>query len=73
MLGPGPRLMKKEFTMPRSHKGWETLSYTIVSRKVAENKSRCHSFSLASLGFLPASPFPFILYFYFCTVYLHQN
>jgi len=24
-LGPGPRLMKKEFTGPRSHKGSETL------------------------------------------------
>jgi len=24
-LGPGPRLIKKEFTGPRSHKGWETL------------------------------------------------
>jgi len=27
MLGPGPRLIKKEFTGPRSHKGWETLFY----------------------------------------------
>jgi len=25
VLGPGPRLMKKEFTGPRSHKAWETL------------------------------------------------
>jgi len=25
LLGPGPRLMKKEFTAPRSHKGRETL------------------------------------------------
>ena len=24
LLGPGPRLMKKEFTGPRSHTGWET-------------------------------------------------
>jgi len=31
MLGPGPRLMKKEFTGPRSHKGWETLVYIIAS------------------------------------------
>ena len=23
-LGPGPRLVKKEFTGPRSHRGWET-------------------------------------------------
>jgi len=28
LLGPGPRLMKKEFTGPRSHKGWETLIQT---------------------------------------------
>ena len=27
LLGPGPCLMKKEFTGPRSHKGWETLHY----------------------------------------------
>ena len=25
MLGPAPRLIKKEFTGPRSHEGWETL------------------------------------------------
>jgi len=25
LLGPGPRLLKKEFTGPRSHKGWDTL------------------------------------------------
>jgi hypothetical protein len=25
LLGPGPRLIKKEFTGPRSHKGSETL------------------------------------------------
>jgi len=25
LLGPGPRLMKKGFTGPRSHKVWETL------------------------------------------------
>ena len=31
MLGPGPRLMKKEFTGPRSHKGWETLPYSMYS------------------------------------------
>jgi len=27
LLGPGPRHMKKEFTVPRSHKCWETLPY----------------------------------------------
>jgi len=25
-LGPGPRLIKKEFTGPRSREGWETLA-----------------------------------------------
>ena len=25
LLGPGPRLIKTEFTGQRSHKGWETL------------------------------------------------
>jgi hypothetical protein len=25
LLGPGPRLIKKEFTGPRSNKSWETL------------------------------------------------
>jgi len=25
LLGPGPRLMKKEFTGRRSHRSWETL------------------------------------------------
>jgi len=25
LLGPGPRLIKKEFTGPRSHEGWEKL------------------------------------------------
>ena len=32
LLGPGPRLIKKEFTGPRSHKDWETLPYN-MSRK----------------------------------------
>jgi len=31
LLGPGPRLMKKESTGPRSHKGSETLHYTARS------------------------------------------
>ena len=28
LLGPGSRLMKNEFTGPRSHKGCETLDYS---------------------------------------------
>ena len=34
LLGPGPRLMKKEFTGPRSHKGWETLAYIMQTEFV---------------------------------------
>jgi len=33
LLGTGPRLIKKEFTGPRSHKGWETLLYTAKDEK----------------------------------------
>jgi len=33
LLGPGPRLIKKEFTGPRSHKGRETLDYWMTLRK----------------------------------------
>jgi len=25
LLGPGPLVIKNEFTGPRSHRGWETL------------------------------------------------
>jgi len=32
-LGPGPRLMKVEFTGPQSQKGWETLAY-IQTRRI---------------------------------------
>jgi len=28
--GPGPCLLKKEFTGARSHKGWETLLYIVT-------------------------------------------
>jgi len=27
-LGPGPLFIKKEFTWPRCHRGWETLAYS---------------------------------------------
>jgi len=30
LLGPGPHLMKKGFTGPRSHKSSETLCYSII-------------------------------------------
>ena len=32
LLGSGPRLMKKEFTGPRSHKGRETLTQSMNKR-----------------------------------------
>jgi len=30
LLGPGPRLTKKVFTRPLSHKGWETMPYRVL-------------------------------------------
>ena len=39
LLGPGPRLMKKEFTWPRSHKGWETLVYSLCALQRSENRA----------------------------------
>ena len=39
LLGPGPRLIKKEFTGPRSHKGWETLLYIITHLDERKRKS----------------------------------
>ena len=40
MLGPGPRLMKKESTWPMSHKGSETLVYcTFILPKLLEVKN----------------------------------
>jgi len=37
LSGPGPRLIKKEFTGPRSHKGCETLPYTVYNKLCALN------------------------------------
>jgi len=34
LLGPGPCRMKKEFTGPRSHKGWETLTYRTQTNRL---------------------------------------
>jgi hypothetical protein len=39
LLGPGPRLIKKEFTGPRSHKGWEPLVYIIVLHGIGHSRS----------------------------------
>ena len=36
LLGAGPRLMKKEFTGPRSHKGWETLFWSYHKDKTTK-------------------------------------
>ena len=40
LLGPGPCLMKKEFTGSRSHKGWETLVYHVIKNYLRQLKSR---------------------------------
>jgi len=41
LLGPGPCLIKKEFTGLRSHKGWETLIYSNSLMYVTVKKSTC--------------------------------
>ena len=38
LFGPGPLLLKKEFTGPRSHKGWETLVYIVWKLHVSALK-----------------------------------
>ena len=43
LLGPDPRLMKKEFTGPRSHKGQETLTYTFVLNPTGHSVLTGHS------------------------------
>jgi len=49
-LGPGPRLMKKEFTGPWSHKVWETLLYTVWTLRSCGNHGNIPlSFSPQSL------------------------
>ena len=55
LLGPGPGLMKKEFTGPRSHKGWETLVYSTLpaSDEISAHLNRSHCHSLRS-KFAPA-------------------
>jgi hypothetical protein len=40
LLGPDPRLIKKEFTGPRSNKVWETLQWDIIVRIITKKKSR---------------------------------
>jgi len=60
LLEPGPSLMKKEFTGPRSHKGWETLAYThlitlaIFSRiiLVLHKRFKSYSFTLSIYSIL---------------------
>ena len=45
LLGPGPRLMEKEVTGPRSHKIWETLIY--INWRPNSYYRRCpHTFSV---------------------------
>ena len=46
LLGPGPRLMGKEFTGPRYHKGWETLFYTmsIMTSVLSDRPVKRHTF-----------------------------
>ena len=53
LLGPGPRLMKKEFTGLQSHKGWETLVYSMgtgISHKKKKKNPTCVFYTAVVLG-----------------------
>jgi len=52
MLGPGPRLMKKEFTGPRSHKGWEiqTALLDVYEAGAPCKRVACPRFSVTGLN-----------------------
>jgi len=54
LLGPGPRLMKKEFTGPRSHKGWETLIYTRESSDIIFMVALCPPYITLTRSFWTA-------------------
>ena len=43
LSAPGPRRMKKEFTGPRSHEGWETLVYSKLEAMEEFNYLGCIS------------------------------
>jgi len=40
LLGPGPRLMKKEFTGPRAHRSWETLLYNTTQNTALQHYTK---------------------------------
>jgi hypothetical protein len=46
LLGPGPRLTKKEFTGPWSHKGWDTLYQMKKARVLRMCKSLLDNISV---------------------------
>ena len=56
LLGPGPRLLKKEFTGPPSHKGWETLLYTDLFCPLAHWWDKSLKAKEEYMGVLPVPP-----------------
>jgi len=62
LLGPGPCLVKKEFTGPRSHKGWETLPYNhliplaVFTRIILVQTIQSIHLSIISLLHSPVGP-----------------
>jgi len=49
LLGPGPHLLKKEFTGQRSHKGCETLVWTIYRYALLAGHSASHAGTLENV------------------------
>ena len=48
LLGPDPRFIKKEFTGPRSHKGWETLVYRTAGSLAEQKRTQEITFKFGS-------------------------
>jgi len=60
LLGLDPRLIKKEFTGPRSHKGWETLleERAFLSSTLNNSSVFQHNCPRSTARFVPVSTYP---------------
>jgi hypothetical protein len=65
LLGPDSRLMKKEFTGPRSHKGWETLLYGIKTLLMTETEQVSKMFVSNQIAMLFIFPEAFSVFLTF--------
>jgi len=59
-VGSSPRLMIKEFTGPRSHKGWETLVCTVCGSYPVASAHRLQKFIFLTITIFITTFFCFI-------------